>query len=650
MSKKISRKKVETKQRLNFDFIYNPKPNIKLIIYTTIALFSLGLSYYYVYFAFTLNHTYGFPLDDTWIHLTFARNLAEYHSFSYFKNEIVTAGSTSPVYTFLLAAGFIISKNEMLLSYILGILFLVLSAFFFYRISTFEFRKENVYALFITSIFIVDKWMNFISVSGMETTMFIFILLGCAYYYRQRKAIPFAVFLGLIIWTRPDGIAFIGALAVDYFIFIKFSQKKENLFTKNDFAKIGIVAGIIIIIYFIFNFFLSGSLLPNTYVAKLTYYSPEFRSRTEFLKTEVWNYFTKGSYSLILAGFAVSFIFLLSDLIKKKYNPNLLYILFTVFLVFIYWYKLPYAHKFGRYLMPIIPFMILVSGTGFRDLAKLFGRYMKNRKAAIVTFIFITGIILAWSFVNYNDNKNYYAERCTYIYDRYRTAADWIKENTNENDIIATHDVGVIGYYSGRKIIDVAGLITPELIGKLNDNNYSVIMTDYMKDKGVSYLAFLTEWYRVVNQNPLFSTADSLPPEVMEIYKFIPEKTYMISRYANSRVMDAQNALSQKQYQVAVQKLNQILQTENKASLVYLLLAISYMHLNDKINYEKNIQKALEIFPEYKDALLQYGYYKKTAGDFANAKVYLEKYLSVTPSDSKVKGILKSVDDSLKVK
>ncbi|MGV8018322.1 MAG: hypothetical protein AB2L26_09125 [Ignavibacteria bacterium] len=40
----------------------------------------------------------------------------------------------------------------------------------------------------------------------------------------------------------------------------------------------------------------------------------------------------------------------------------------------------------------------------------------------------------------------------------------WIKENTKPEDIIATHDVGAIGYYSDRKIVDVAGLITPELI------------------------------------------------------------------------------------------------------------------------------------------------------------------------------------------
>jgi len=480
--------------------------------------------------------------------------------------------------------------------------------------------------------------------------MYIFILLGCAYYYRQRKVIPFAVFLGLILWGRPDGVTFIGALAVDYFVFYKFSKKKENLFSRNDFVKIGMISGAILLIYFIMNLVLSGSLLPNTYIAKLTYYTPEFRSRTDFLKFEVWQYFTNGAYALVFAGFAVSLIILISDLLKKKYNPNLLYFLFIFALVFVYWYKLPYAHRFGRYLMPIIPFMIIVSGTGFRDLAKYFGGYMKSRQTAIATFFIIAIIILGWTIVNYSDNKKNYADECRYISDRQVAAANWVKANTGDTDIIATHDVGAIGFYSGRKIVDVAGLITPELITKLNDSNYATIMTDFMKEKKVSYLVFLREWYRAVNQNPLFSTADSLPPEVMEIFKFDPEKTYIVSSYVKSGIMAAQNALGQKQYQQAIQILNQLTRIENKASLIYFLLSISYVQINDQVNFEKNIQKALDIFPEYREALLQYGFYKKAKGDFPGAKIYLEKYLVVKPDDVKAKDMLKTVEDSLKVR
>ena len=264
-------------------------------------------------------------------------------------------------------------------------------------------------------------------------------------------------------------------------------------------------------------------------------------------------------------------------------------------------------------------------------------------------FFLLTGITLIWSYINYGDNKSNYATECRYISDRQVAAANWIKNNTKEDDIIATHDVGAIGFYSGRKIVDVAGLITPELITKLNDTNYNVTMTNFMKEKNVSYLAFLREWYRVVNENPLFSTADTLPPEIMEVYKFDPDKTYILSSLVKSGVMQAQNYMNQKQFQPALQIFNQILRTENKASLIYYLLSICYLQLNDQVNFEKNIQKALEIFPDYREALLQYGFYKKSKGDFAAARNFLERCYTVKP-DNKIKDLLKSVEDSLKSK
>ncbi|HSE93995.1 MAG TPA: hypothetical protein VLF19_11870, partial [Methylomirabilota bacterium] len=43
----------------------------------------------------------GFPLDDSWIHLHFARNLAEGAGFSY-NPGVPVAGSTAPLWTVLL--------------------------------------------------------------------------------------------------------------------------------------------------------------------------------------------------------------------------------------------------------------------------------------------------------------------------------------------------------------------------------------------------------------------------------------------------------------------------------------------------------------------------------------------------------------------
>jgi hypothetical protein len=120
-------------KKIEIGFSLDLNPLTTKIILAVLLLLSVILPYYYISFALMINGYNSFPLDDPWIHLTFAKNLAEYGSFSYFKNEIVTSGSTSPLYTFILAAGFFITKNEMWLSYVIGIIFFRVSVFFYYN-------------------------------------------------------------------------------------------------------------------------------------------------------------------------------------------------------------------------------------------------------------------------------------------------------------------------------------------------------------------------------------------------------------------------------------------------------------------------------------------------------------------------------------
>ncbi|MDZ4712021.1 MAG: hypothetical protein SGI89_06805 [bacterium] len=631
-----------------FESQYKPNKAVKIIFYALIILLPLLLTYIFYRFALRTNGVSSFPLDDPWIHLTFAKNLAQYFSFSYFKTEMVTAGSTSPLYTIILSVFFLIYNNEMIISYFLGVLFFVLASVSFYNLCKYEFDKEIIFALLCTGIFIIDKWMNFIALSGMETTMFIFILILCAYFYRTRKAIPLAIGLGLLMWTRPDSVAFIAAVLIDYLLVRAYSRDNLRLilFTDKELKQIALTFILITGLYFLFNFILSGSILPNTYQAKLTYYAPEFRSRYDFLKFEVWDYFKYAHYYVIMIGFLFSLGKLIYDLINKNYNQNTIYIVFILALVLIYWLKLPYAHRFGRYLMPIIPFFILVGTIGFRDMARIINKYTTNALFAKSVFYILIGITYFMGIKIYDETRELYSQQCRYIYDRQVKAAQWIKKNTKEGDIIATHDVGAIGFYSDRKIVDVAGLVTPELITKINDQNYVEYMTQYLREKGVTHLAFLREWYRVSNQNPMFSTI-ALPPEVMEVYKFDPEKTHILSREANSLVMNAQTLAGQKAAQQINYILNRVLELEPESSYAYYLRAYANSLLKDDVGYEKNMLKAIELFPDFKDAHLYLGIFYNERKRFEEARPHMERVIQIEPNNMQAANLLQSITDSI---
>src|SRR4051795_7224848 len=62
----------------------------------------------------------GFPLDDSWIHLQFARNLAHGAGLVYNPGEFVT-GSTAPLWTALLAVLFPLPGSVLLWTQLLGV-------------------------------------------------------------------------------------------------------------------------------------------------------------------------------------------------------------------------------------------------------------------------------------------------------------------------------------------------------------------------------------------------------------------------------------------------------------------------------------------------------------------------------------------------
>ncbi len=71
-------------------------------------------------------------------------------------------------------------------------------------------------------------------------------------------------------------------------------------------------------------------------------------------------------------------------------------------------------------------------------------------------------------------------------------AAEWVNKNTPEEAIVAAHDIGALGYFGDRQIRDLAGLISPELMPFLWDDEQ---MAQYLDDEEVDYLYAFIDWY-----------------------------------------------------------------------------------------------------------------------------------------------------------
>ncbi len=618
------------------------------------ALLSIIAGLMYVLPMKSVIGVFGFPLDDPWIHLNFARNLADLGSYSYFKNEMATSGSTSPLYTFFAAMLWKISHDEFFASYTLGILFLALSSFYLYKLSLVFFEKEHWLAIGATAAFILTGRIDAIAVSGMETTLFICILLATLYYYLTNKQILFAVFTALLLWARPDGLIMIGAIAV-HFLYRNYIEKGDKIFEKGkssislkSFFTPGIILFILVAGYVLFNQALSGSFFPNTFVAKLKYYGGG--SKPEYL-TDALKFYSSSVLGVFIAFFSVAFISMLVNLVRRKKIECFIPILFVIGMIVAYWIELPFLFQDGRYLIPTIPFFIVAGVWGMREffqwlLLFLPSSFIKKFGNVFTVSLIILALIIGAA--KWNSRRKDYYDVCRYIYDRQVTTAHWIKQNTAESSIIATHDIGAIGFYSDRRIVDMVGLVSPQMIENIGDLKK---LTEFIKSQHTTHIAVLRNWFEVVNQNPIFMTNEK-SPEIMEVFEFRPGVTHIMPQLASTLNSQAAQLLQSGRFNEAIKYLQESYRLDPNSVRTVALSGIAATTIGDTSNAVKAFQTALNLQPDYVRAMVPYGKLLTMRKKYSEAINLLQQAMSLNPQYTEARDALREAlinrrDDSL---
>lgn len=582
------------------------------------------VSYLFGSYAYNANKLFGFPLDDPWIHLQFAKNLHDYGSFSYFKNEMVTAGSTSPLYTLLLAVGFFFTSNEMMLSYALGVAFLLAAAFFIFKLTSIH-RAEPYgshaaqkahpspshaapvsplpLALGISLLLLLEARMQWAAHSGMETTLFICVLLGVLYFYQSKQSIPFGVASGLLLWTRPEAIIFFVAIVFDmmyhsYWVaHPKAKKKSETLASPSlSWLKTSVfVAAFFALAYAGFNLYLSGSIFPNTFAAKVKFYA-NGAGKAAF-PIESFRFFTGGHMMLIALLAAVGIIDVVVRFVKRQTQTQLVALLFSCGMFIAYYMELPYLYQEGRYMMPVLPFILMLGIAGLQLILspekKLFGLLRKREQVVIAQLLVIAAVVVQFSIASW-EKRTDYAEMCKYINDRQVRTGKWLHDNTPENATIGTHDIGAIAFYSQRKIADMVGLVSPEMIQNIGNLDK---LKQFLVTKHTTHIAVLRNWFEIVNQSALFKTDESVP-EIMEVFPFDPERTHVTSREAAYALGAATQALYRGQFDVAGQMLQRALQLDPQSSKVHHLVGSLFVATTRLDEANREFALALKLNPD----------------------------------------------------
>ena len=177
--------------------------NRREIIFLVVALMGAIV---YLAFAAARGAT-GFALDDAWIHQVYARNLALRGEFAFFPGQ-PSAGSTSPLWTVLLSAGYLIQMDFRVWAYLLGAVFLGAGASTAARLTSHWLPLPHPHIPLLISLFLLLEWhLAWSAVSGMEILLFVFLsLLLLERFYAGERAWVLGLIAGLLTLTRPEGI------------------------------------------------------------------------------------------------------------------------------------------------------------------------------------------------------------------------------------------------------------------------------------------------------------------------------------------------------------------------------------------------------------------------------------------------------------
>lgn len=432
----------------------------------------------------------GFPLDDAWIHQVYARNLGTRFEFAFFAGQ-PSPGSTSPLWTILLAVGYFLRIDFRVWAYLLGVGLLAANAMVAARLLTnqvssfrFQVSESSVLRLssFLLPLFLLLEWhLVWSAVSGMEILLFIFLsLILLERFYTRAQTWMLGVIAGLLTLTRPEGIV----LAVLIFLGLAKKRRLKEL----GFGLLGF--GISVAPYLVFNLATSGTLLPNTFYAKAAEYAELF-ARAPFLVRWLellWTPFI-GAQSLLVPGL----VYLVAKLALKRDWLALIPVAWILLLPALYALRLPVTYQHGRYEMPIIPFIVIYGLWGtlvlFERLKSWVIRTAWGMSIAAVLIVF-------WLLGAAQYSTNVAIIDCEMV-----QTARWVAANVPADATIAAHDIGALGYFYNRPFIDLAGLISPEVIPFIRDESR---LRDYLFARNATFVVVFPNWYATLTNDPRF--------------------------------------------------------------------------------------------------------------------------------------------------
>lgn len=438
----------------------------------------------------------GFPLDDSWIHQVYARNLAQRGEWAFVPGQ-PSAASTSPLYTVLLAIGYWLNIAYTVWPHLLGGLALGLMAWSGGRLAE---RLTQINAIYwpVALSMLLSWHLVWAASAGMETMIFASLVMLQFYFASAEFAISqrettihstvksivwrgsrFGFIAGLTTLARPEGLGAAGLIGLAFLWGRPLKTWKATI----TWALSAVLAFAFCMTPYIWlNWQLTGGVLPNTAAAKQAQLAVVIANSDLLTRIRIMlEPLIAGGQLFLLPGM-IYFLWRASAMNHFKRWLAFALILWPIALVLLYAARLPAPFQHGRYVIPALPAALVAGIVGMDALSRRYSASLWSRVlirscygSAFATFVFF--------FVGIGADA--YRQDVQVINEEMVLTAYWIHDNIQPDDLLAVHDIGAVGFFAPRPILDIAGLLNPEVIAVGYDN---IQIWELMEQREAKYL------------------------------------------------------------------------------------------------------------------------------------------------------------------
>jgi len=463
-------------------FALRHRDNLLLLTFAIIA--TVSSCFYYLTTMLTISDP-GLALDDSWIHIQFARTIFEGVPWEY-SPGYPSAGSTSPLWSLILSSIFFFTSDQFGVvwgTYIISTIFYI-GCTYISGILVTNYLEHPAWGILTMSAFVIIPRNTWLMLSGMETPLFVFILLLAIWLldkHEMKYDLVLGAVAGLAYLSRPEGILI--ALCIPIRFLIIAVRRDVNGMRFGLFILSGIFAVIVAAPWILYCLSTTGYPLPDTFYAKV--HEP---TGVEIQAWDIHWTFLVNNMPFIPVAVFLGLILVIKGKPFSWILPVALTVLYRIFT--------PYSALINnqRYLVPVVDLFLIVaiaSGALFVKLImKTILEVKLERDVNIAGILVLSFVVITPMIPHYIFQATFFGKAVGNINDMQVHIGYWLDENTPPDAVFATHDAGALRFFSGRSMIDLAGLVSPDII---HGNMTYREQVQYLYDNGCNYFVFFDD-------------------------------------------------------------------------------------------------------------------------------------------------------------